>query len=56
MTTTVVHEQMCLSGYQIEDIFIEGLKFSLGLKYLGLSIEYTAVSWKTNQMTLTLYY
>lgn len=56
MTTTAVDKQMHLINYQTEDVFIEGLRFSLGLKYLGLSIEYTAVSWKTNQMTVTLYY
>lgn len=46
MTTTAVDKQMHLINYQTEDVFI----------YLGLSIEYTAVSWKTNQMTVTLYY
>lgn len=48
MTSTVLDEQMCLTSYHIKDVLIEGLK------YLGLSIEYTAVSWKTNQMTVTL--
>lgn len=45
---------MALKSYQIKDVFREELGFSLGFKYLGLSIKYTSVPWKTNEVTRTL--